>query len=183
MKNDEKMIWKSRCSPVICRFMEAPLNISFRTANTKDVDQLTQLRALMQLEVHNLPESCASSEFLQRVKSYLERSLRENAYYCVIALDGEQIVATAGVCFYEKPPGISGGTGLNGYVTNVFTKKNYRKMGISRRLMLELNKLAHEAKADKLHLGATSEGFSIYKAVGYKEPKFVSLELIAPFVN
>lgn len=49
--------------------------------------------------------------------------------------------------------------------------------GRGTQMMKELNKLAVIQKADKLHLGATKDGASIYKSVGYDEPRFVSLEI------
>ena len=44
-------------------------------------------------------------------------------------------------------------------------------------LKRKLNELATSLGADKLHLGATSDGLKIYKAVGYQEPRFVNLEI------
>lgn len=43
--------------------------------------------------------------------------------------------------------------------------------------MRKLSELAIDLKADMLHLGATSDGLQIYKAVGYQEPRFVNLEI------
>lgn len=94
-----------------------------------------------------------------------------------MAFIGDKIVGTAGACFYHKPPSIAGGTGLVGYVTNVYTRNEHRGNGIGTNLMKKLNDLAQEMKADKLHLGATSDGLQIYKAVGYQEPRFVNLEI------
>lgn len=68
-------------------------------------------------------------------------------------------------------------------MTNVYTEEPFRGRGIGTQLMRELNTLALKLGADKLHLGATSDGLGIYKAVGYSEPRFVNLEVRAPFSN
>lgn len=131
----------------------------------------------MQLEVNGLSKEHANTEYLESVENYFTESLKSQKYSSAIALDGDVIVGTAGACFYEKPPSISGGTGLVGYVTNVYTRKDHRGNGIGTNLMRKLNELAQELKADKLHLGATSDGLQIYKAVGYQEPRFINLEI------
>jgi ribosomal protein S18 acetylase RimI-like enzyme len=146
-------------------------------ANLSDIDQLVNLRVLMQIEVNEADPQIATDDYRYRIKEYLNKALLNQTYFSVVAVDGSQIIGTAGICFYQKPPSISGGSGIVGYVTNVYTNKNYRGMGVGTKMMVEANKLAMAQKADKLHLGATADGLGIYKAVGFKEPKFVSLEL------
>ncbi len=152
-------------------------SIKYRFANTNDIDQLIELRVLMQLEVNSLINHQVSGEYLESVRNYFTLSLKDQKYSSAIAIDGDVIIGTAGACFYNKPPSITGGSGLIGYVTNVYTRKEYRGCGVGTNLMRKLNELGVELKADKLHLGATSDGLQIYKAVGYLEPRFVNLEI------
>ena len=157
--------------------------IIYRLAEINDVDQLVRMRALMQLESTDYKPEDVTSVFIEKVKDYFLKAIPSNIYYSTIAILNNKIIGTAGVCFYEKPPTLSDGTGLIGYVTNVFVEKEFRKKGIGTRMMFELNQLAVNLKADKLHLGATSDGLSMYKAVGYREPRFINLEIRYPFEN
>ena len=152
-------------------------SINYRFADITDIDQLIELRVLMQLEVNDFATEQVNTEYLESVRNYFTKSLKDQKYSSAIAIDKNVIIGTAGACFYNKPPSIAGGTGLVGYVTNVYTRKGYRGCGVGTNLMRKLSELAIELKADKLHLGATSDGLQIYKAVGYLEPRFVNLEI------
>jgi GNAT superfamily N-acetyltransferase len=159
-------------------------NIHYRLAKIEDIESLVELRLLMQLEVNALESIQNENEYKLKVKTYLLESIKNNTYYAMIAeiqIEGKnKIISNAGVCFYQKPPSISGGTGLVGYVTNVYTDLNYRGKGIGTNIMKNIKELAIVLKADNLHLGATSDGLSIYKAVGFSEPRFVALTLKLP---
>jgi GNAT superfamily N-acetyltransferase len=152
-------------------------SITYRLATPEDVQQLVELRILMQVEVNGLTNLDVTTAYLDKVIDYFEESLGTDKYSSVIALDEKYIIAAAGVCFYKKPPSIAGGSGVVGYVTNVYTREEYRGRGIGTQLMKDLNELALKKRVDKLHLGATVDGVSIYKSVGYQEPKFVNLEI------
>ncbi len=151
-------------------------NIEIRIANIEDLNDLVRLRILMQTEVNNVAIENVSDEYKSNVRKYFETSIPTKIYRSSVAVHENKIVAAAGVCFYEKPPSIAGGTGLVGYVTNVYTEKQFRKNGIGTKLMSALVQLAKEMRADKLHLGATEDGLGIYRSVGFNEPRFVNLE-------
>lgn len=151
--------------------------IEYKLAEMNDIDQLVDLRLQMQLEANGMKLEQVSLNYKDEVRSYFLRTLPNQKYLSCVAVHHQKIIGTAGICFYEKPPSIIGGSGLVGYVTNVFVETEYRKKGIGTRLMTELNRIAVGKNADKLHLGATRDGLSIYKSVGYKVPRFVSLEI------
>lgn len=151
--------------------------ITYRLATAEDVQQLVELRILMQVEVNGLNTLDVSTAYLDKVIDYFEGALGTEKYTSLIALDENYIVAAVGVCFYEKPPSIVGGNGLVGYVTNVYTREEYRKRGISSQLMKDLTELARKKRVDKLHLGSTGDGVNVYKSLGYQEPKVINLEI------
>ncbi len=157
------------------------MKITYRLANLEDVDQLVRLRVAMQSEVNQLLIERLPSDYRESVTSYFRKALADHSYFSSVALIDGEIVGTAGVSFYRKPPSVKGGTGLVGYVTNVYTSPLFRGKGIARQLMKKLNETAEKLKADKLHLGATPDGLNVYKAVGYVEPRFVNLEIQYPF--
>lgn len=157
------------------------MKIEYRFANLEDVEQLVRLRTLMQLEIHQPSDKSSIDEFSQKVKKYFLKSITQDKYHSSVAVFENKIIGNAGVVFYERPPSIKGGAGLVGYVTNVYTEKQFRGLGIGTQLMRELTKLALKLEVDKLHLGATPEGLSIYKSIGYEDPQFYNLELRKPF--
>ena len=72
-------------------------SIEYRFANAADIDQLVELRVLMQLEVNGFSDEHASTEYLESVKNYFIESLKNQKYSSAIAVDGDVIVGTAGL--------------------------------------------------------------------------------------
>jgi ribosomal protein S18 acetylase RimI-like enzyme len=156
------------------------MSVQFRIASLDDIESLIEMRILMQSEVNQIDEIDEHNliAYRQKCHQYFYEFINNKNYQCIVALKNEYIIGTAGVCFYHKPPSLVGeSTGLVGYVTNVYTDKKYRDQGIGTKMMDEVKKIAINRKADKLHLGATEDGASIYRAVGFVEPRFLTLEL------
>lgn len=156
------------------------MTIQYRRGQLSDLEELVELRILMQSEVNHINDLSKDrlDSFKQKCAHYFEEYFNNKNYHCVVALNDQKIIATAGVCFYRKPPSLLGDSnGLVGYVTNVYTRTNFREKGIGTQMMNEIKKLAESLKADKLHLGATEDGAGIYRTVGFTEPRFLTLEL------
>lgn len=148
-----------------------------RLAKNEDIDQLTKLRSLMQQEVNEISESKVTDEYLNTVKQYFKESLANKSYVSSVAVVDGKIVAAAGVVFYQKPPSLPSGTGLVGYVTNVYTLPEFRKQGLASKLIELLVSEAKKRKVTKLHLGSTDDGKTIYERLGFKAVRFSALEL------
>lgn len=93
--------------------------MNFRLASINDIEQLVQLRILMQTEVNSFPQDQVTEEYKDRVRDFFLRSIPDKKYFSIIAEDNGKIIGNAGACFYEKSPSISGGGELVGCVTNV----------------------------------------------------------------
>ena len=95
-----------------------------------------------------------------------------------VAEEGGQIVATGAVCFYEFPPSYINPSGRVAYVTNMYTRPEFRRQGLATR-MLDL--LTQECRRRGVHrslLAASRWGRPVYEAYGYQqEPKWYCLWL------
>lgn len=147
----------------------------FRLATTSDLDQLVELRVLMQKEV-NHPEQIAR-DYLQLIRSYFESNLSNGTYHSAVAEIDGQLVSVNGLVIYSKPPSINGGTGRMGYISNVYTRPEWRGHGFAHSLIKVLIEHARSNQIEKLHLGATELGKGVYERAGFTTPRFPHLEL------
>ena len=68
----------------------------------------------------------------------------------------------------EKPANVVFQTGRTGFVLNVYTKPDYRKQGIAKKLMKMLLSDAERFKLDFVELKASKDGYNLYKSIGFK---------------
>lgn len=154
----------------------------YRFAAIHDPAELAELRFLMQLEVNaeHLKEAMGTQsriEVIDRFKSYFESALTDGSYIGAVAEVGGRLISANGCVVYRKPPGLAGGEGLVAYVTNVYTRPEWRKRGIAQDLMKMIVDRARAMNLDKLHLGATEDGAGVYERVGFKSVRFKAMEL------
>jgi len=139
--------------------------VNYRKAETKDIPQLIDLRKKQLIDEGLTPTNNIDIE----LKEYLLSSLSDGSLISWITEDDGIIIATSGVCFYQLPPTYSNPTGKIAYITNMYTKNEYRCKGIASKL-LEL--VIDEAKNQNykiVRLHASSQGKSIYKKFGFKD--------------
>ncbi len=150
--------------------------MNFRLATLEDIPQLIELRILMQTEVNG--SNGAEAEYAEKLRGYFSRGLRDGGFVAAVAeAEGGKLVSANGLVVYRKPPSINGKTGSMGYVSNVYTRREFRNRGLATKLMETLIDYARENGVERLHLGATELGRGVYERVGFKVPKFVNLEL------
>lgn len=149
----------------------------FRLATANDLASLVELRILLQKEVNNPSDEAVGTDYIGSLSRYFEQSLRNGTYVSAVTdIDGK-LVSANGLVVYRKPPSVVGGTGQVGYVTNVYTLPEWRRRGFATELMKLLVEYARLKGVDKLHLGATDSGKSVYQRVGFESPSSTPLEL------
>ena len=139
--------------------------IEYRKADIGDIQYLVQYRK-QQLtdegEVFN-------SEIDNELSDYFMSSMSDNSLISWLAVDGEKIVATSGVCFYQLPPTSLNPSGKNAYITNMYTLPEYRKHGIGSRLLQRVIDEAKMLKYKVIRLHASADGKSIYRKAGFND--------------
>ena len=143
-------------------------NIIFDTANLNDIPELIRMRiAFSEADLGTISDEDKHS--MEAVlPDYYNRKLGKELM-AFVARDGEKIVSTAYLLISEKPASPKFLNGLTGEVFSVYTEKEYRRRGISTQLLKNLLEFAKEKRLCRIDLSATSEGYPLYKKLGFTE--------------
>jgi len=137
--------------------------MDYRKADANDIQCLVRYRKQQLIDEGALPDTDIDNE----LSNYFISNISDGSLISWLAVDGGEIVATSGICFYQLPPTYSNPTGRVAYVTNMYTLPKYRKQGIASHLLKlvvgEATKLGY--KLIRLH--ASDDGKSIYSKMGF----------------
>ena len=131
--------------------------MEFRKATIGDIPYLIAMRKQQLLDEGFKPMTNIDLE----LKDYFLQNLINNSFISWLAIDQSTIVATSGLCFYQLPPTYSNPTGRIAYVTNMFTKKECRKKGISSHLLTLIIDEAKHRNYKVIRLHTSSNGKSV----------------------
>lgn len=138
-------------------------NVHFRKANLKDVDKLVERRKRQLID----EGACPTGNIDTELKDYFGGSIVDESLVVWIATERDNIIATAGVCFFQYPPSFSNITGKVAYITNVYTQDEYRKQGIATKLLEFVMDEIRMRKYKFIRLHASSQGKAMYEQMGF----------------
>ena len=92
----------------------------------------------------------------------------------IAELDGRP-VASAGLIWFEHPPGVLNPIGKEAYILNVYTRREARRLGLARALMERLVEEARAAGVRRIWLRASDEGRPLYESMGFRTGKYLEL--------
>lgn len=148
--------------------------MNYRKATVEDIQLLMELRKT-QLEDEGIK---ADNDIDKELEAFFEKKFIDESLIQLIAMEQNKIIATGAIVIYDFPPSYTNKSGKKAYVTNMYTKNDYRGKGIATSL---LTKLVDEAKSlgiTKMWLGASMLGRPVYKKFGFKETdEWLELEL------
>ncbi len=137
--------------------------MNYRKANVEDVKQLVELRKKQLID-----EGCYSDNNIDdELEKYFSSSIINENLIVWIAIEDEHIVGTCGVCFFQYPPSFSNVTGRIAYITNVYTRNEYRKQGIATKLLELINEEIKNKGYKFARLHASSQGKKLYEKIGF----------------
>jgi len=137
--------------------------MNFRKADKNDMQYLVAYRK-QQLIDEGAP---LDIDIDNALSDYFTSSISDGSLIVWLAIDGKEVVATSGICFYRLPPTDSNPSGRVAYVTNVYTLPNYRKQGIASHLLKLVIDEAIELEYKLVRLHASMAGKSIYSKMGF----------------
>jgi len=137
--------------------------MEFRKANINDVDELVTLRKRQLLDEGAIEEQNIDSE----LKDYFSRNIANGSFISWLAIENNEIIATSGLCFFEQPPFFQNPSGKVAYITNMYTKNEFRRKGIASKLLEKTINEARLLSCKLFRLHASSEGRNLYLKYGF----------------
>ena len=139
--------------------------IKYKITTTEDIEILMQIRLEMLREVNNLPDSYVYDKlFIDESRSYFE----EGDQTTVLAMEGEEVVGCASLSYSWIMPTFSHPAGKRAHLMNVYTKPDYRRKGISKRMVEMLIDEAKDKGVTEISLDTTTLGRPLYESIGFK---------------
>jgi len=140
--------------------------IRYIKATNSDIDILMNIRLEMLREVNDLSDEYRYDKILvSESRKYFE----DGNQTTILALDNETVVGCASLSYIWIMPTFDHPTGVRAHLMNVYTKSEYRRRGISRRMVGLLIDEAKEKGVTEISLDSTEMGKPLYEALGFEK--------------
>lgn len=153
------------------------IDITYRKAVLEDIFLLVDYRIYFLKELQGPRSLEIETQLRTQLTDYFKRGLTDRAFMAWIAEHHGRVVGLGGLVIHEIPGSFKMMKGLKGYILNMYTLPEFRKMGIGAEI---LNRLVHEGKAlglSKIYLHAAPNGIALYRRNGFVEPDSLELEI------
>ncbi len=148
--------------------------MNYRKADIHDAAELAKLR---KKQLTDEGGHCVD-DIDKELISFFTDGLSDNTLIVWLAEEDGRIIATAGVCFFRYPPTFTNKTGKIAYITNVYTKDEYRRKGIASALLGLLMKDIENSGCGYIRLHSSLQGKRMYEKLGFTDAEgFMSLKL------
>ncbi len=142
--------------------------ITYRKATQDDLQQLVDLRIRLLLEAEPHEEHKIDKHFHHHMHTFFKTQL-DNTIFVYIAEENNKIIATSGAMMQQYFPRITECVNKAAHITNVYTLPQYRKQGISSKLVqLTLDELKAQ-NTQFIWLWGTNEAHSLYEKAGFSD--------------
>ncbi len=137
--------------------------MKIRKARRDELPVLSRLRTEQLIAEGSTPDA----DIYESIYEFLKRAFDENRLIEYITEDNGVIVATGAVLMYDYPPSFSNHSGREGYITNMYTKPEYRRRGIARALLEAAITDAKSCGAEVIRLRSSEQGRPLYEGFGF----------------
>ena len=142
-------------------------SLLYRRAGSHDRELLTRLRLEVLRAANGLEEDVDLSLTELESRRYYETCFLEDSHAAWLVFDGEEVVGTGAVSFYQVMPTYHNPSGKKAYIINMYTRPDYRRRGIAYRVLELLTAEAEMRQIDAVTLEATAAGRPLYEAFGF----------------
>ena len=143
------------------------MELVLKRAGVADAALLAEMRLEMRRERETAKCRLTEEEFYRRNLEFFRAHLADGSFISYIAWDGDRAAACSGLSLQIHPPTYENPSGKHGYITNMYTRPEWRKRGIAGMLVDKLVEAAKAAGCAQLFLNASPMGRSVYLRYGF----------------
>lgn len=141
------------------------MELEWKWATLDDLDLLVQSRIHVLRAANRLDDSADLSAVEAQSRQYYQQA--EDSYAALLVYDGEKLIGTGGVSFYQVMPTCDNPSGEKAYIMNMYTAPEYRRRGIARKTLDMLVQACRRRGVSYITLEATEAGRPLYESYGF----------------
>jgi GNAT superfamily N-acetyltransferase len=152
--------------------------IFIRIVEEPDIPLMTAARISYLTEMQGERPDAYKTELQHNLQVFFQQAMKEGSFIALLA-EYEGNVVSYGAMILKKIPGdFNQSTYLEGDILNMYTLPEYRRKGISSRILEELMKEAKAMGVSKVALHCSKDGEPLYRKYGFEDPVYPYLEQI-----
>ena len=143
------------------------MNLTYKRATIEDIDILTETRIEVLRAANKLSDDIDMSEVEKQSYGYYKKALCNGTHIAYLIFNGNCFVGTGGVSSFQVMPTYHNPSGKKAYIMNMYTRPDYRRMGIAYKT---LDMLISDIKCKgitSISLEATAMGRPLYEKYGF----------------
>lgn len=144
------------------------MTFQLKRAEVKDAEVLAEMRLEMRKERESVACPVSDEDFIQKSLEFFRAHIADGTFVSYIAWDGDQAAACSGLSVHVHPPTFDNLSGKRGYITNMYTRPAWRRMGVATLLVDKLAEYARGEGCSKVFLNASPMGRPVYVRYGFK---------------
>ena len=143
------------------------MDLLYRKATAEDTGLLTETRIEVLRAANGLSADADMAEVEKQSRAYYEEALRDGTHTAYLVFDGSRFVGAGGISYYRVMPTYHNPSGYKAYIMNMYTRPEYRRMGIAYRTLDLLVQDARDRGISCITLEATAMGRPLYEKYGF----------------
>ncbi|HEX3044623.1 MAG TPA: GNAT family N-acetyltransferase [Bacillota bacterium] len=149
----------------------------FRKAESKDAAELAEMRWDFRHDPQERTPEVSKNEFVTYCREFLQESLEKGDWIGWMAEEDHRIISHVFIKKIRKIPKPNRLKDEYGYVTNVYTRPEFRNKGIGKRLMVKVQEWAREEDLEILIVWPSQASVRFYERMGFS-PENEIMEMI-----
>ncbi len=139
----------------------------YKRATLDDLDILTDTRITVLRAANKLSDDVDLSEVRTQSLEYYRNALSDDTHAAYLVFDGDRFIGTGGISFFRVMPTFHNPTGRKAYIMNMYTRPEYRRLGIASKTLDLLVSEAMRRGITTISLEATDMGRPLYEKYGF----------------